>query len=32
LVAYLLSIDESTTPIPGPATPGATGGSFCAFR
>jgi hypothetical protein len=31
LVAYLLSIDESTTPIPGPATPGASGGSFCAY-
>ncbi|NUO53272.1 MAG: hypothetical protein HOV80_30865 [Polyangiaceae bacterium] len=31
LVAYLLSIDESTMPIPGPATPGANGGSFCAF-
>lgn len=30
LVAYLLSIDESTTPIAPPATPGAAGGWFCA--
>jgi hypothetical protein len=29
LVAFLLSIDESTTVIAGPLTPGADGGVFC---
>jgi hypothetical protein len=30
IVAYLLSIDESTTTVPLPATAGPSGGSFCA--
>ncbi len=30
LVSFLLSIDESTTPIAAPTTPGANGGAFCA--
>lgn len=30
IVAYLLSIDESTTVVPLPTNPGAEGGSFCA--
>jgi hypothetical protein len=30
LVAFVLSIDEDTTVIPLPATPGASGGDFCA--
>jgi sugar lactone lactonase YvrE len=30
LVAYLLSIDESTPPLASPTTPGADGGGFCA--
>ena len=30
LVAYVLSIDEDTAPLPLPASPGAEGGDFCA--
>lgn len=30
LIQFLLSIDDDKTPIPAPATAGATGGSFCA--